>query len=199
VNSKDSIYFGSENASDWVLVGSVEDTPTNGATDIGISSNWAYDHELDPNAHSTVVDTPSDGDTTHAISSNWAYDHNISLTAHNGSTETDENSYAVRYTGGRLKVASGALPFDAINWSQHSQHLLKTDAHEASSSRTDVSRIMLRDSNGRSEVEDPSSFFDIANKRYVDFYNITDAPDDIISVISKSNFERGSPCQIRHW
>ena len=43
----------------------------------------------------------------------------------------------------------------------------KTKLDNATDSNT-VSRLMMRDSNGRAKVADPSSTYDIANKNYVD-------------------------------
>ena len=79
----------------------VDDTPVNGHTTTPISSNWAYDHAADADAHYThgtmagetatdylkiadIDDTPVDSETAAPISSNWAFDHVAAADPHTG-------------------------------------------------------------------------------------------------------------------
>lgn len=64
--------------------GTIDDTPQDGVTNAGVSSNWAYDHENDTSTHGVsgsilgtedVDDAPVSGATTAPVSSNWAWLH----------------------------------------------------------------------------------------------------------------------------
>jgi len=73
--------------------GEIEDSPVNGHTEIGISSNWAFDHAADAEAHhaqTDLDDSPVNGETAKGITSNWAFDHAANAQAHHPAVDPGE-------------------------------------------------------------------------------------------------------------
>ena len=71
----------------------IEDTPVNGHTAEGISSNWAYDHDANAAAHhekTGLDDSPVNGETAKGITSNWAFDHKADPIAHHAAVDPGE-------------------------------------------------------------------------------------------------------------
>jgi len=80
----------------------IEDTPVNGHTAEGISSNWAFDHDADASAHhakTALDDAPVDGEVAKGITSNWAYDHKADPIAHHAAVDPGEGAlFLLPYT-----------------------------------------------------------------------------------------------------
>jgi len=83
---------------------------------------------------------------------------------HNGDVHANANSFAVRYTNGRLRVGAAVENVDAINKLVFDSHTASTAAHGSTTDITPNS-IAMRDANGSLGVADPESSFDAVNKR----------------------------------